>query len=78
MAVNAPKATEAHPIVLRMVDLFSFMIRLLFLSALLILIAFVSCTIFLDHCATFAAKRRSRCLSSLLIIAQYSYVRYPG
>jgi hypothetical protein len=32
-AVKAPYATAAHPIVLRMVDLFSFMIRILFLSA---------------------------------------------
>jgi hypothetical protein len=29
MAVNAPKATDAHPIVLRIVDLLSFTIRLL-------------------------------------------------
>src|SRR5215467_11678534 len=34
MAVNAPKATEAHPIVLCMVDLFSFVIRMLFSSLL--------------------------------------------
>jgi hypothetical protein len=29
MAVNAPYANDAHPIVLRMVDLLSFTIRLL-------------------------------------------------
>jgi hypothetical protein len=37
MAVNAPKANAAHPMVLCMVDVFSFMIRMLFLSVPLLL-----------------------------------------